>query len=81
MPLAGAIPQISGLYVAAAVWIAHAAGVARLVADIVAEKKLNEEDKVRSEVFHPMRFEAQEAEILKERALRTYNDIYNQQKH
>ena len=41
-PLAGAIPQISGLYTAVAVWITHAARVARLVADIVSEKQLSQ---------------------------------------
>ena len=81
MPFAGAVPQIPGLFVAAAVWITHAAGVARLVADIVSNKDLSTQDKIQMEAFDPMRFNGQDTEGLKERALGTYSDIYNKSIH
>lgn len=81
MPLAGAISQIPGLYVAAAVWITHAAGVARLVADIVAGKELNSEDEALKKAFDPTRLVTEDLSVLKEKALGTYNDIYNKEQH
>lgn len=77
LPLAGVVPEIPGLYVAAAIWITHAAGVARLVADIVEGTELPEPDIEVVKAFDPMRFEGQDQDALKERALATYNDIYN----
>lgn len=79
MPLAGVVPQVPGLYIAAAVWITHAAGVARLVADMVAGNSLRAEDEALRKAFDPMRFRGIHAG-LKKRALGTYNDIYNKDK-
>ena len=81
MPIAGPVSKIPGLYIAAAVWITHAAGVGRLTADMVAGKKLNVEDEVLRKAFDPLRFEGQDASSLRERALGTYNDIYNKDRH
>lgn len=81
MPLAGAVPQIPGLYVAAALWITHAAGVTRLIADIVAGTELSDDDKALRNAFDPMRFQGADAEVLRKKALGTYNDIYNKEKH
>ncbi|KAH7364854.1 N,N-dimethylglycine oxidase [Rhexocercosporidium sp. MPI-PUGE-AT-0058] len=81
MPFAGAVPDIRGLYVAAAVWITHGAGVGRLVADLVLGKKLAEEDLESLKAFDVMRFAGKDSEALKRRALATYNDIYNKQDH
>jgi glycine/D-amino acid oxidase-like deaminating enzyme len=80
MPFAGAVSKIPGLYVAAAVWITHAAGVARLVADIVAGRELCGGDEVLKNVFDPTRFEFEDGKVLQERALATYNNIYNNDK-
>ncbi|CZT47822.1 uncharacterized protein RSE6_08431 [Rhynchosporium secalis] len=44
MPFAGAVPSIPGIYVAAAVWITHAAGVGRLTSDVVLGKWLAKEE-------------------------------------
>lgn len=81
MPLAGAVSQIPGLYVAAAVWITHAAGVARLVAGIVGGKGLRVEDEALKRALDPMRFRDEDTEVLRMKALRTYNDIYNKNQH
>jgi glycine/D-amino acid oxidase-like deaminating enzyme len=81
LPLAGAVPQVPGLFLAAAIWITQAAGVARLVADIVSEKLLLERDVELKDAFNPMRFEGQDQEGLNVRALATYNNIYNKNNH
>ncbi|CZT06094.1 uncharacterized protein RAG0_11925 [Rhynchosporium agropyri] len=44
MPFDGAVPSIPGIYVAAAVWITHAAGVGRLTSDVVLGKWLAKEE-------------------------------------
>ena len=81
LPLAGAVPNIPGLYVSAAVWITHAAGVGRLIADLVLGKNLAAEDLETLKAFDVMRFAEEDSETLKRRALATYNDIYNKQDH
>ena len=81
MPFAGAVPHIPGLYVAAAIWITHAAGVARLVADMIAGYDLCHEDELLRIAFNPMRFKDDDPKVLKNTALGTYNNIYNQDKH
>ncbi|PVH70905.1 DAO-domain-containing protein [Cadophora sp. DSE1049] len=81
LPFAGAVPNIPGLFVAAAVWITHGAGVARLVADLVSGKSLVEEDQEMLKAFDVMRFAGQDPMVLERRALVTYNDIYNKEDH
>ena len=81
LPFAGAVPMVSGLFVAAAVWITHGAGVARLVADLVLGKSQGEDDQAILKAFDVMRFAGQDPKVLKARALRTYNDIYNKEDH
>ncbi|KAG4431964.1 hypothetical protein IFR05_012560 [Cadophora sp. M221] len=81
MPFAGAVQRIPGLYVAAAVWITHAAGVGRMVADLVLGNKLPREDLETLKAFDVMRFAGDDPELLKTRALATYNDIYNKEDH
>ena len=78
LPFAGAIAQSPGLFIAAAIWITHAAGVARLVADLVSRVKLGQSDMRILEAFNPLRFGGQDPERLKSQALGTYNNIYNQ---
>ncbi len=77
LPLAGKVPHMPGLFIAAAIWITHAAGTARLVADLVAGTATKEADVKILDAFAPMRFEGQDAAVLKKRALATYNDIHN----
>jgi glycine/D-amino acid oxidase-like deaminating enzyme len=81
MPMAGPVSKIPGLYIAAAVWTTHAAGVGRLMADIVSGKELSVEDEVLRRAFDPLRYEGLDASSLRERALGTYNDIYNKDRH
>lgn len=76
MPLAGKLSD--GLYIAAAVWVTHAAGIARLVADIVTGVELGTDDLELKTAFDPRRFDGDDEDVLKKRALSTYNDIYNQ---
>jgi glycine/D-amino acid oxidase-like deaminating enzyme len=78
LPFAGAIAQSPGLFIAAAIWITHAASVARLVADLVSGVKLGQSDMRILEAFNPLRFKGQDPERLKSQALGTYNNIYNQ---
>lgn len=76
MPLAGKISD--GLYVAAAVWITHAAGISTLVADMVIGTEPGKKDIELQNAFDPKRFEGQDPGALRKQALATYNDIYNQ---
>lgn len=81
LPFAGAMQSMPGLYIAAAVWVTHAAGVGRLVADLVSGKEFAGEDLETLKAFDVWRFAGEDSEVLKRRALATYNDIYNKQDH
>jgi len=81
LPFAGAVPKVPGLFIAAAVWITHGAGVARLVADLISGKSQGVDDQAILEAFDVMRFAGQDSKVLEARALRTYNDIYNREDH
>ncbi|SJX66675.1 uncharacterized protein SRS1_17152 [Sporisorium reilianum f. sp. reilianum] len=75
MPLVGQLER--GVYVAAAVWVTHAAGCARLVADIV-DGEVAQEDAWLVKELDPLRFvDGEDDEELCIKALGTYNDIYN----
>ncbi|CBQ71637.1 conserved hypothetical protein [Sporisorium reilianum SRZ2] len=74
MPLVGQLER--GVYVAAAVWVTHAAGCARLVADIV-DGEVAEEDTWLVKELDPLRFVGGNDEELCSKALGKYNDIYN----
>jgi glycine/D-amino acid oxidase-like deaminating enzyme len=77
LPLAGEIESIKGLWVAAAIWITQAGGVARLVAEMIEGKDV---DNTVKEALDPNRFSGTDQAALKEKALGTYNNIWNSEK-
>ena len=76
MPLVGKVKAKQGVYVAAAVWVTHAAAAAQLIADLVLGR-LKEEDEWLASELDPHRFDGKDAHDLESKALGTYNDIYN----
>jgi glycine/D-amino acid oxidase-like deaminating enzyme len=81
LPLAGRVDGRKGLFLCAAVWVTHAAGVARFVAGLIDHVESDEEsnenldDAVRD--LDPGRFRGREWEELKEQSLRGYSQIYH----
>lgn len=75
LPLAGRVDGRKGLFLCAAVWVTHAAGVARFVAGLVEEKEREDDDVVRD--LDPGRFCGREWEDLKKQSLRGYSQIYH----
>lgn len=90
LPLAGKVDGRKGLFLCAAVWVTHAAGMAKFVAGLVDhdnqndggeddedhnEERRNLDDAVRD--LDPGRFRGREWEDLKERSLKGYNQIYH----
>ena len=82
LPLVGqlATHRETKVWCAVAVWVTHAAGSARLIADAVLNK-VADNDRWLLEVLSPTRFEGQPGSELEERALFKYNDIYNKAGH
>lgn len=72
-PLVGEVPGLEGVYLAAAVWVTHAAGTARFLCDVLEGKEVDGEIK---EGLDPGRFAGRDGETLKEVALGGYNEIY-----
>ncbi|OBT65626.1 hypothetical protein VE03_05544 [Pseudogymnoascus sp. 23342-1-I1] len=78
LPIAGPVRGVEGLWVAAAVWITHAAGVAELVTGMVLGREDGGEEEVElRKALDPVRFEGREEEELKKESGGRYNDIYN----
>lgn len=81
LPLAGRIEGRKGLFLCAAVWVTHAAGVARFVAGLVdrvggdEEKNEGLDETVRD--LDPGRFRGRGWEELKKQSLRGYSQIYH----
>ncbi|KUL85460.1 hypothetical protein ZTR_06748 [Talaromyces verruculosus] len=81
LPLAGRVEGRKGLFLCAAVWVTHAAGVAKFVAGLVdqvgSDEETNEglDETVRD--LDPGRFWGWEWEELKEQSLRGYSQIYH----
>jgi glycine/D-amino acid oxidase-like deaminating enzyme len=73
LPLLGPVPGAKGLWLAAAIWITHAAGAARLLLQMLSGEACDE-DMLRA--LDPARFGSSDARALQETALRQYNDIY-----
>ncbi|GIC85782.1 NAD(P)/FAD-dependent oxidoreductase [Aspergillus udagawae] len=73
LPLVGTIPSIKGLYVAAAVWVTHAAGSAKFLTKLIQGEEVDESLK---KALDPNRFQGKEMEVLKEESLAGYNNIY-----
>jgi len=77
LPLLGPVAAVPGLYLAAAIWVTHAAGCARVLADALVGTVSNgvaDEDILAA--LRPERFEQVEEAELRERALENYNHIY-----
>lgn len=81
MPLVGRVSE--GMYCAVGVWVTHAAGSARLLADMILEdmglKGEGFGHELRSHV-DPTRFRGRDGKELEQTALSSYNDIYNKDK-
>lgn len=71
-PLLGEVPGRPGLWVAEAVWITHAVGAARSVAELI----LGRQPGTDVSRFGPMRFGSQNVEKGRQESLRLYNSIY-----
>jgi glycine/D-amino acid oxidase-like deaminating enzyme len=73
LPLLGPVPGVEGLWLAAAIWITHAAGAARLLLRMMSGESY---DREMAHTLDPARFAEGDAYALQETALRQYNDIY-----
>jgi glycine/D-amino acid oxidase-like deaminating enzyme len=73
LPLVGPISSTKGLYLAAAVWVTHAAGSAKFLTKIIQGEEVDEPLKI---ALDPNRFQGKEMEALKEESLAGYNNIY-----
>lgn len=73
LPLLGPVPGVEGLWLAAAIWVTHAAGSARLLLQMMRGESY---DKDMAQALDPARFRNGDAQALQETALRQYNDIY-----
>lgn len=73
LPLLGRVPGAKGLWLAAAIWITHAAGSARLLARVM---RGEEDDGEMARALDPARFGDGNKKGLEALALRQYNDIY-----
>ncbi len=67
---------LQGVFVASAIWVTHAAGCAKLLADVI-ENKVREQDEWLVKELDVNRFDGAEWSELERKALSTYNDIYN----
>ena len=74
LPLAGSVGCVEGLWISSAVWITHAAGVARVVSNMLAGREV---DTSTERAMSPDRLLGQDQKSLTQMALRTYNNIYN----
>ncbi|RFU30493.1 hypothetical protein B7463_g5862, partial [Scytalidium lignicola] len=73
LPLVGEVPSVNGLYMAAAVWVTHAAGTAKFITKLIEGGAV---DRRMKESLDPARFRGQEWSTLEEKSLKGYNDIY-----
>jgi len=73
LPLLGPVPGVEGLWLAAAIWVTHAAGSARLLLQMLRGETY---DADMARALDPARFRNGDVKALHETALRQYNDIY-----
>jgi len=73
LPLLGPIEEVRGLWAAEALWVTHAAGAARALAQMMTGTSPGIPG---LEALRPGRFTGQRADDLNDRALRMYRDIY-----
>ncbi|KAL4968314.1 NAD(P)/FAD-dependent oxidoreductase [Aspergillus stella-maris] len=74
MPLVGSIPEVEGLYMAAAVWVTHAAGSAKFLTKMLSGEDVDEAVR---KALDPTRFVGQDSERLERESLNCYNSIYS----
>ncbi|PGH10516.1 hypothetical protein AJ79_05444 [Helicocarpus griseus UAMH5409] len=82
LPMAGRVKDCGNLWLCAAVWITHAAGTAKLIAqDILrtTDSEVSADDAALLMALDPNRFLGRGMEELTRMALGRYNDIYNSQ--
>ncbi|RMZ26140.1 hypothetical protein D0859_09807 [Hortaea werneckii] len=73
LPLLGSTPGVTNCWLAAGIWITHAAGCARLLARMIQGEDYDTEV---ASALDPARFVGSNAKELEATALRQYNDIY-----
>ncbi|KAL4903211.1 hypothetical protein BDW74DRAFT_156869 [Aspergillus multicolor] len=74
MPLVGEIPGTGGLYMAAAVWVTHAAGSAKFLSRMIKGEPF---DVLVQKALDPSRFSGRDMESLERESLHCYNSIYS----
>ncbi|PGH35979.1 sarcosine dehydrogenase [[Emmonsia] crescens] len=82
LPLAGKVEDVQNLWLCAAVWVSHAAGVAGILAREMLREEgddVSPDDEVVLKALDPNRFLGRDMDQLTRMALRRYNDIYNSQ--
>ncbi|KAJ6107468.1 hypothetical protein N7523_008791 [Penicillium sp. IBT 18751x] len=80
LPLAGRVPDVANLWLAAAIWVTTAAGTAQLLAREIlcdGEHAITSEDEALLDALNPARFQGIEEDLLVRQSLSKYNDIYN----
>ncbi|KAJ5176097.1 FAD dependent oxidoreductase [Penicillium canariense] len=82
LPLAGRVPDVSNLWLCAAIWVTTAAGTAKLISREIlrgSQNSTSAEDEELLKAVNPARFQGLEAELLTAQALGRYNNIYNKE--
>ncbi|RDW79230.1 NAD(P)/FAD-dependent oxidoreductase [Aspergillus mulundensis] len=74
MPLVGEIPGTEGLYIAAAVWVTHAAGSAKFLSQMIKGEPI---DATVQKALDPSRFMGRDIGSLERESLHCYNSIYS----
>lgn len=78
MPLVGRVPSVAGLYMAAAVWVTHAAGSAKFMTRLLSGENVDENLR---KALDPARFRGQDPAQLRQRSLDGYKTIYKTQEN
>ncbi|KAF9892472.1 hypothetical protein FE257_001581 [Aspergillus nanangensis] len=78
LPLVGSVPSVNGLYIAAAVWVTHAAGTAKFLKQLLTGQQVDEGTR---KALDPTRFRGRDGESLQQEALDGYNNIYKTQQN
>lgn len=73
LPVLGPTPEVANCWLAAGIWITHAAGCARLLARMIQGEDYDNEIAL---ALDPARFVGGDTEEKEATALRQYNDIY-----
>ncbi|OJJ44015.1 hypothetical protein ASPZODRAFT_72324 [Penicilliopsis zonata CBS 506.65] len=73
LPLVGSVSSAPGVYLAAAIWVTHAAGTAKFLTGLIQGAPVDETIKAK---LDPNRFRGRDRESLKQESLDGYNNIY-----